>query len=119
METMTILKQRIEKPWGFEEMIEVNEKYVVKKLHMDQGHRCSLQFHEQKHETVVVLSGILKLVIGDSINDLQEVRMMIGDTVVIRPGVIHRMEAIETCEYLEASTPELEDVVRLDDDYKR
>ena len=56
MEIVTFLKQRIEKPWGFEEIIEVNDKYVVKKLHMEQGHRCSLQFHEQKHETVVVLS---------------------------------------------------------------
>lgn len=119
MAIMTSFNKKIEKPWGFEEIIEINENYVVKKLHMEQGHRCSLQFHELKHETVIMLSGVLKLVIGDSVNELRELTMMAGDTVVIRPGVVHRMEAIETSEYLEASTPELEDVVRLSDDYKR
>jgi mannose-6-phosphate isomerase-like protein (cupin superfamily) len=119
MEIVTISKQRILKPWGFEEIIEINENYVVKRLHMEQGHRCSLQFHVKKHETVVVLSGVLKLMIGGSVNELLEVRMVVGDSVVIRPGIVHRMEAIETCEYLESSTPELDDVVRLSDDYKR
>lgn len=116
---MTNHIQKIEKPWGFEEIIEINEKYVVKKLHMKQGHRCSLQFHQMKHETVVVLSGVLKLTIGGSLNELQELIMKVGETTVIKPGVIHRMEAIETSEYLEASTPELDDVVRISDDYKR
>ena len=63
-------KNFISKPWGSEELIEVNENYVVKKLYMKKGHQCSLQYHENKHETVYVLDGEIKLTVGDSIDDL-------------------------------------------------
>jgi len=116
---MTPSHQRVEKPWGYEDLIEVNRRYVVKKLYMERGHRCSLQYHEVKHETIVVLSGRLKLFIGNSISDLTELNLEPGQSVSIAPGVIHRMEALETSEYLEASTPELKDVIRLSDDYRR
>ena len=109
----------IEKPWGQEELIEVNERYVVKRLTMQKGHRCSLQYHEQKLETVYLLSGLLHVYLGDDAQSLQRIEMRPGDSLTIKPRQVHRMEGQETSVYLEASTSELDDVVRLQDDYKR
>lgn len=111
--------QVIEKPWGREEVIEINDKYMVKKLTMFAGHRCSLQFHNIKKETIYVLSGVLKIIQGTSQDELEEKIYLAGDTITIAPGLIHRMEGVEDCVYLEASTPEMDDVVRLADDYQR
>jgi mannose-6-phosphate isomerase len=111
--------QVIEKPWGREEVIEINEKYMVKKLTMWAGHRCSLQYHNIKKETIYVLSGVLKIIQGHSQDTLIEKLYHAGDTITIPPGLIHRMEGVEDSVYLEASTPEMDDVVRLIDDYKR
>ena len=109
----------IEKPWGREEVVEINDKYMVKKLTMWAGHRCSLQYHNFKKETIYVLSGVLKIIHGDSQSTLEEKIYHAGDSITIPPGLIHRMEGIEDSVYLEASTPEMDDVVRLVDDYKR
>ena len=109
----------IEKPWGREEVIEINDKYMVKKLTMWAGHRCSLQYHNIKKETIYVLSGVLKIVQGSSLDALREDLYRAGDTISIPPGLIHRMEGVEDSVYLEASTPEMDDVVRLVDDYQR
>jgi len=109
----------IVKPWGSEELIEVNGNYVLKKLQMNKGHRCSLQYHRVKHETIYVLVGQLQVSTGTSQESIENLILSAGDSLVIKPGVIHRMEALEASEYLEASTPELDDVVRLSDDYKR
>jgi mannose-6-phosphate isomerase len=111
--------QVIEKPWGREEVIEINEKYMVKKLTMFAGHRCSLQYHNIKTETIYVLSGILKIIQGTSQDELEDKLYRAGDSITIKPGLIHRMEGVEESVYLEASTPEMEDVVRLIDDYER
>jgi len=109
----------IEKPWGMEEVIEKNDRYMVKKLTMWAGHRCSLQYHNVKMETIYVLSGVLKIIQGQSQDSLEEKIYHAGDCMTIPPGLIHRMEGIEDAVYLEASTPEMDDVVRLLDDYKR
>lgn len=109
----------INKPWGKEEIIEINSKYMLKKLSMNKGHRCSLQYHNLKKETIFVLSGKLKILIGEKINDLRIRNLDKGDSITIEPGIIHRMEGIENVVYLEASTPEINDVVRLKDDYSR
>ena len=109
----------IEKPWGKEEVIEINEHYMVKKLTMWKGHRCSLQYHNQKKETIYVLSGQLKIHSGPSENELTVKIYSHNDTVTLLPGTIHRMEGVEDCVYLEASTPQMEDVVRIQDDYNR
>lgn len=109
----------IEKPWGQEEVIEFNDKYMVKKLTMWSGCRCSLQYHKIKKETIYVLSGVLRITQGTSKETLEEKLYQAGDTITISPGVIHRMEGIEDTVYLEASTPEMDDVVRLADDYQR
>lgn len=109
----------IEKPWGREEVVEINDKYMVKKLTMWAGHRCSLQYHNIKKETIYVLSGVLKIIQGVNQASLEERLYRAGDTITIPPGLIHRMEGVEDAVYLEASTPEMDDVVRLVDDYQR
>lgn len=109
----------IEKPWGREEVVEINDKYMVKRLTMWAGHRCSLQYHNLKMETIYVLSGVLKIVQGNSQDSLEDKLYRPGDTITIPPGLIHRMEGVEDAVYLEASTPEMDDVVRLVDDYQR
>lgn len=107
------------KPWGKEELIEYNDKYVVKKLYMKAGECCSLQYHELKKETIYVLSGKLMLYIGNDINKLDQKIILSGDNITISPYTIHRMEGIEDSVYLETSTNELYDVIRLDDKYNR
>jgi len=109
----------IEKPWGNEEVIEINERYMMKKLTMWKGHRCSLQYHKVKRETIYVLSGKLRIYTGPSQDQLESQVFVAGETITLPPGVVHRMEAVEDSVYLEASTPEMDDVVRLVDDYQR
>tara|TARA_B100000886_G_scaffold339408_1_gene304810 strand:- start:11722 stop:12069 length:348 start_codon:yes stop_codon:yes gene_type:complete len=109
----------IKKPWGQEEVIEINNRYMMKKLIMLSGHRCSTQYHNRKQETIYVLSGKLKISYGTKIDELKSNIYEGGSTITIPPKLIHRMEAIEDSVYLEASTPEIDDVVRLEDDYKR
>jgi mannose-6-phosphate isomerase-like protein (cupin superfamily) len=109
----------IEKPWGKEEIIEINRHYLVKKLTMKKNHRCSLQYHKIKCETIYVLSGRLRISYGDSPDVLKSKVLSPGETITVQPGVIHRMEGVEDSIYLEASTPEMDDVVRLVDDYTR
>lgn len=109
----------IKKPWGQEELIEKNDRYMVKKLTMLSGKKCSLQYHKEKRETIYVLSGRLNIYIGNDKNFLEVREYGVGETVTIAPGIIHRMEGVGDCTYLEASTPEIEDVVRLVDDYNR
>ena len=109
----------IEKPWGCEEVIEINDSYMLKKLTMLAGHRCSLQYHNQKKETIYVLSGVLRIIQGASQDNLIEKLYYSGDSITIQPRLIHRMEGVEDAVYLEASTPEMDDVVRLADDYRR
>ena len=109
----------ITKPWGSETIIEINKKYLLKKLYMKKNHRCSLQFHNFKKETIYVLKGKLKITTGSKKKKLKSKIYIKGQSITIKPKVIHRMEAITDSLYLEASTPELNDVVRIVDDYKR
>lgn len=110
---------RIEKPWGYEELVYSGSNYVFKKLFMKEGEACSLQYHEKKHETVLIHSGRLRVSIGSSLDDIKDTILEPGETVVLAPGVLHRMTALEDCVYFESSTPELDDVIRLDDRYGR
>jgi len=111
--------QVINKPWGQEEVIEINDRYMVKKLTMFKGHRCSLQKHNFKKETIYVLSGELLISYGKDQDNLIDCIYTSGENITIAPGEIHRMEGVTDCAYLEASTPEMDDVVRLIDDYER
>ncbi len=109
----------IKKPWGQEEVLEINEKYMMKRLTMKKDHRCSLQYHIQKRETILVISGVLRILYGDEKENLNSQIFTAGESFTLNPGTIHRMEAVEDSVYIEASTPEMEDVVRLVDDYNR
>ncbi len=110
----------VEKPWGKEIWFAYdNGRYAGKILHINKGHRLSLQYHEKKHETLYVESGVLNLVLENEKGELQDNFLKAGDSMVIPTGRKHRMEAVEDCKLFEVSSPELDDVVRLSDDYGR
>ena len=109
--------QRVEKPWGYELIWAHTPQYVGKLLHIKQGHRLSLQYHRQKDETIHVLNGKLRFVVDEE--GLKEIDLNAGDSYHIAPLTRHRMIAISDCDVLEASTAQLDDVVRLEDAYGR
>jgi mannose-6-phosphate isomerase len=113
------LPRRVEKPWGYELWYAVTDRYAGKILHVDAGHRLSLQYHERKDETSHLLSGRLLLVTGPDAERLDTVEIGPGHTWRNEPGRVHTIEAIEDATVLEVSTPELDDVVRLADRYGR
>ena len=109
---------RVEKPWGHELIWARTEWYVGKVLHVKAGHALSCQYHNRKDETLHVLTGELILRIG-STEQLEERTFRAGESERIRAGVVHQIEAISDTDVLEASTPELDDLVRLSDRYGR
>ena len=111
--------RRVEKPWGHELIWARTDRYVGKILHVKAGHALSLQYHERKDETIHVLRGRMRFTVGSSPEGLKEVELAEGQSFHVTPGTIHRMEAVTDVDLLEASTPELDDVVRLEDRYGR
>jgi mannose-6-phosphate isomerase len=109
---------RVPKPWGYELIFAKTERYVGKILHVNRGESLSLQYHEIKEETLFVVAGELKLTIEID-GDRRELMLRAGEAFHIAPRMIHRMEAIEDTDVAEVSTPELDDVVRLEDRYGR
>ena len=116
---MTIRPRRVEKPWGYELIWAETELYVAKILHVNAGEALSVQMHEQKDETLHLLSGQLILQVGLSPDDLEPVPFEEGDSYRIRPKTVHFMQAVTAVDVLEASTAHLEDVVRFRDRYGR
>ena len=110
---------RVEKPWGYELIWARTDRYVGKILHVRAGEALSLQYHRVKDETIRLLSGRMRLEIEDEAGTRQSTVLGPGAGAHIPPGMHHRMEALEDCEILEVSTPELDDVVRLEDRYGR
>ena len=110
--------KHVEKPWGYEKIWAHTEKYVGKVLHIEKGHKLSLQYHNIKDETIYVQSGKLLFTVEEN-GELVEKVLGPGQAFHVKTGVTHRMEAIETCDVFEVSTPELDDVVRLEDSYGR
>ena len=112
------LPYRVEKPWGHELIWAKTDRYVGKILHIEPGHVLSLQYHNKKDESIYILSGeiILRLQQGET---LSERRMREGESFHISPKQIHQFEAVVASDLLEASTPEIDDVVRLKDRYGR
>jgi mannose-6-phosphate isomerase-like protein (cupin superfamily) len=111
--------KRIEKPWGFEEIITLNDRYCFKRLFLKAGHKTSLQYHASKHETMYFLSGKAWLEIHSGEGAVDRRVVGSGDFAEVRPLTVHRVFAEEDTYYVEASTPEIQDVVRLQDDYQR
>ncbi|MEK7232580.1 MAG: cupin domain-containing protein [Elusimicrobiota bacterium] len=109
------LVERVPKPWGHEIIFARSKKYVGKIIVIEKGHRLSLQFHRRKHESLMVLRGRLKLLLGKKTRAVGP-----GSAFTIPPNTIHRFGATKwRVTLIEVSTPELQDVVRLQDDYGR
>ena len=111
--------RRVEKPWGYELIWADTELYVGKILHVNAGESLSLQYHEEKDETIHVLSGAIRYFVGPAPETMVEHEMTAGMSFRTTPGMVHRMIAISDCDVLEASTPHLDDIVRLGDRYGR
>ena len=109
---------RVEKPWGYELHWAKTERYVGKVLHVKAGHALSLQYHNRKDETIYLYSGKMLFEIERN-GELTKQTMQPGDSMHVAPRTVHRMTAIEDCDVLEVSTPDLDDVVRLEDRYGR
>lgn len=110
--------RRVEKPWGHELIWAETGRYVGKLLHIVAGQRLSRQYHRVKDETLLVNAGEMDLEIGPA-PEARTLRMRPGDVFHVTPGTVHRMIAVTDVDVVEVSTPELDDVVRLDDDYGR
>ena len=112
--------RHVPKPWGHETIWAHTDRYVGKILHIKAGQALSVQYHERKDETVYLLNGEMKYWVqlpGDT--ELRDQALSTGQSFRITPGTIHYMEAVTDCDVLEASTPELDDVVRIKDRYGR
>jgi mannose-6-phosphate isomerase len=113
------MSRRVEKPWGYEIIWAETPRYVGKILHINSGQRLSRQYHERKDETFYVLKGTMTLEIGKE-DAVRTERMAEGASFHCPPGTVHRMIAEQgDVDVIEASTPELDDVVRLEDAYGR
>ncbi|MDQ5871940.1 MAG: cupin domain-containing protein [Acidobacteriota bacterium] len=108
----------VPKPWGHELIFAENDLYAGKILHLEPGQSLSLQYHERKDETIYVLNGEVSLTV-DVDGEVKEFRLTAGSAYRIRPGVRHRMRAESACDLIEVSSPELDDIVRLEDAYGR
>lgn len=113
-ETLT----RVEKPWGFELWWARTDRYVGKLIHINKGHALSLQYHNRKDETIFVHAGriLFEMKVGEEMTSRE---MGPGDAVHVTPPTVHRMTALEDTDIFEVSTPEVDDVVRLEDRYGR
>jgi mannose-6-phosphate isomerase len=110
---------RVEKPWGYEIRWAITDRYLGKILHVNKGEALSLQYHERKDEYQYVVTGCVDIETGGTDGALTKHRMRAGDTLHIRPGTRHRITAVEDTDIFEVSTPEGDDVVRLEDRYGR
>ena len=111
---------RVDKPWGYELIWAHTSRYVGKILHIHKGESLSFQFHRVKDETIHLLHGAMELEVGSATETgRKSLKLKPGDCFHITPGTKHRMNALQECDVLEVSTPELDDVVRLEDRYGR
>ena len=110
--------RRVPKPWGEEIIYAENEKYAGKILVVRKGESLSLQYHNRKDETLYLYRGLVRLWIEEE-GVLREKTLSPGEACRVLPGTRHRILALEDAEILEVSTPELDDVVRLEDRYGR
>lgn len=113
------LPRKIEKPWGYELLFALTSKYAGKVIFVRKGHRLSLQYHKKKDESMYIFEGKALIEVAGSDGQLVQSVVQPGYSVRIPPLTKHRVAAIEDTTLLEVSTPELEDVERLEDDYNR
>ncbi len=111
--------ERIDKPWGHEIIWAKTDHYVAKILFVKAGESLSLQYHQKKLETMYFESGECQVETGPDESHLRSVQFKSGDVFHIPVGILHRLKAISDCRIFEVSTPHLDDVVRLRDNYGR
>ena len=109
----------VEKPWGREIWIAHTDKYALKIIEFKKGNRSSLQYHVTKHEHIFVDDGVLEMEWENEEGRMETLILKSGDVVENRPGRKHRVKAVEDVRLIEVSTPELDDVVRVEDDFNR
>ena len=110
---------RVDKPWGYELRWAITDRYLGKLIHINAGHKLSLQYHVQKDETIFVQSGRLDLVLEDETGTVETHRLGPGMSARVKPGRRHRFVAVDDVDLFEVSSPEIDDVVRLEDAYGR
>jgi len=110
---------RVEKPWGWELWWTVTDRYVGKVIFINAGQRLSLQYHNEKDESIFVIEGEMMLHLENADGDLDQIRLRSGEFRRVPVGRRHRFEAIADTRLIEVSTPELDDVFRLEDDFGR
>ena len=113
------LPRHVDKPWGGEDIWAWTSRYVGKILTIESGRRLSLQYHERKDEWIWLLEGRLRLTLANDNGGLEERELGPGDSAHVATGRVHRYEALTRCRLVEVSTPELDDVVRIEDDFGR
>jgi quercetin dioxygenase-like cupin family protein len=113
------LPHRTDKPWGYELLWAQASRYAAKILRIEAGHRLSLQYHRLKEETLLLVRGRLVLELEGENGRMEYHEALAGQVFHIPPGRKHRLVALEPCDVLEVSTPELDDLVRLHDDFGR
>jgi mannose-6-phosphate isomerase-like protein (cupin superfamily) len=110
---------RVPKPWGEERHWALTDRYAGKLLVIEAGRRLSLQYHEHKEESILLLEGTLRLHLADEHGTLTVRELRPGDAAHIPVGRLHRFEAVDRVVLVEVSSPELDDVVRVEDDFGR
>src|SRR5450756_1959877 len=110
---------RVDKPWGYELRWAITDRYAGKVLHVNKGEALSLQYHEHKDEFQYVIKGALDMELGGPDGALTKHRMQAGDTLHIAPGTRHRLSPVVSSVICGLASPELEDVVRIEDRYGR
>lgn len=119
MSSRRVTPRKVEKPWGWELVWAETEQYVGKLLFVRAGESLSLQYHEEKDESWLVREGRATLELGEVGGELEAVEIVPGDAFRFRPRTVHRVTAVEDTLVVEVSTPQLADVVRLEDRYGR
>jgi len=114
-----MIPKKIEKPWGYELIYAETEKYIGKILFVLKDHQLSLQYHKTKDETMYIYKGLAELEIKSLQGTSQFIEISAGSAYRITPGTIHRFTALDDCEVLEVSSPEMDDIIRLEDRYGR
>ncbi|MBJ7609557.1 MAG: cupin domain-containing protein [Candidatus Dormibacteraeota bacterium] len=112
-------ERRVDKPWGYELRWAITDRYLGKIIHVNKGQQLSLQYHVQKDESIYIASGLIDLVLEDERGEVRTHRMPPGTVARVRPGRRHRFIAVEDSDIFEVSSPEIDDVVRLEDSYGR
>ena len=109
----------VNKPWGKEVWLELNDRYCFKRIHLNEGQRTSYQYHNKKIETSYIIEGEVEVWLENDKGEIEKTRMFPGDHYTALPLRKHRVIAVKNAVYLEASSPEVDDIIRINDEFGR